>query len=121
MSCPIQYYCSICARQCNHTTLRCPNKEALLYRKPTCLEQLIPTSLLDAYGIESETPLPDLKYEITPRFQSVMEIVDTDRDVRAAMLNYGKSEKGKIRDLKIQLNKIADELGKTLVFIKPAN
>ena len=119
MFCPIQYYCSICARHCNHTTLRCPNTEALEYRKPTCLEQLIPPSLLDAYGIDSVTPLPELQYEKAPRFPSVMEIVDTERDVRAALLNYGKSEKGKIKDLKIRLNKVADELGKTLVFIKP--
>lgn len=92
-----------------------------MYRKPTCLEQLIPGSLLDAYGIQTVTPLPELQYEKPAKFPSVLEIVDTDRDIRAALLNYGKSEKGRIKDLKIRLNKVADELGKTLVFIKPAN
>lgn len=76
---------------------------------------------MDAYGICTETPLPEPNYEITPIYDSRMEIVDTDRDVRAALLNFGKSEKGRIRDLKIRLNKVADELGKTLVFVKPVS
>ena len=117
--CPITYYCGICARQCNHTTLRCPNKEAMAYRKPTCLEQLIPGSVLDAYGITSYTTLPEPLYTIETAHTAVMEIVDTDRDIRAALLNYGKSEKGRIKDLRIRLNKVADELGMTLVYKKP--
>ena len=117
--CPIQYYCGICARHCNHTSLHCPNKEALEFRKPTCMEQLIPGSLLDAYGICSYTPLPEPSYELQPAHTSVWEIVDTDRDIRAALLNYGKSEKGRIKDLRVRLNKVADELGMTLVYKKP--
>lgn len=119
INCPIQYYCGICARRCNHTTLHCPNKEALLYRKPTCVEQLIPGSLLDAYGICSYTALPEPNYEIAPAHPPVLEIVDRDRDIRAALLNYGKSEKGRMKDLRIRLAKVADELGVTLVYKKP--
>lgn len=48
-----------------------------------------------------------------------MEIVDTDRDIRATLLNYGKSEKGRMKDLRIRLNKVADELGLILVYKKP--
>ena len=91
----------------------------MAYRKPTCLEQLIPGSVLDAYGITSYTTLPEPLYTIETAHTAVMEIVDTDRDIRAALLNYGKSEKGRIKDLRIRLNKVADELGMTLVYKKP--
>ena len=118
INCPIQYYCSICARNCNHSTLRCPNKEALAYRKPTCLEQFIPGNVLDAYGICSYTPLPEPLYELECAHKSVLEVVDTDRDIRATLIRFGKSEKGKMKDLRLRLSKVADELGRQLVYRK---
>lgn len=119
MNCPIQYYCGICARHCNHTTLKCPDKEALTYRRPTCLEQLIPGSVLDAYGIMSNTPLPDPLMELGPIHTPTLEVVKTDRDIRAMLIRYGKSDKGKLKDLRQRLNKLADELGRKLEYIEP--
>lgn len=83
------------------------------------MEQLIPGSVLDAYGVTSYTPLPDPLYPLESGHTAVMEIVDTDRDIRATLLNYGKSEKGRMKDLRIRLNKVADELGLILVYKKP--
>ncbi len=119
INCPIQYYCGICARTCNHTTLKCPDANALRYRKPTCVEQLIPGSVLDAYGICSFTPLPDPLFEMEPLHTPVLEVVDTDKDIRAKLTQYGKSDKGKMKDLRTRLNKVADDLGLKLVYVKP--
>lgn len=119
MDCPIQYYCGICARTCNHTTLHCPDKQALRYSKPTCLEQLIPSSVLDAYGICSYTPLPDTSVKLETLHTATLEVVDTDRDIRATLSRYGKSDKGKVKDLRLRLHKLADELGRKLQYRKP--
>lgn len=119
MNCPIQYYCGICARTCNHTTLACPDRDALRFRRPTCVEQLIPGSVLDAYNILSFTPLPDPLFEIEPQHTAVLEVVDTDKDIRAKLTQYGKSDKGKMKDLRIRLNKVADDHGLKLVYVKP--
>ena len=120
MNCPITQsnYCGICARK-GHTTLRCPDKEAIHFRKPTCIEQLIPGSVLDAYGICSYTPIPDPVYDLDPIHTPVLEVIDIDKNIRAILLNYGKSDKGKLKDLRIRLAKLSDEMGKKLVYIKP--
>ena len=83
------------------------------------MEQLIPGSVLDAYGICSYTPLPDASIELEHAHTPVLEVVETDRDIRAVLLRYGKSDKGKMKDLRIRLHKLADELGKRLEYLKP--
>lgn len=88
-------------------------------RKPTCLEQLIPGSLLDAYGIMTVTPLPDPSIELQPAYTPVLEVIEKDKNIRAILLNYGKSDKGALKDLKIRLQKLADEIQQKLVYIKP--
>lgn len=120
MNCPITQsrYCGICARR-GHTTLKCPDKEAIHFRKPTCVEQLIPGTILDAYGICSYTPLPDTPYDLEPIHTHVLEVIDIDKNIRAILLNYGKSDKGKLKDLKQRLTKLADELEQKLVYVKP--
>ena len=119
-NCPIlqSSYCGICAKY-GHTTLKCVDKQALYYSKPTCLEQLIPGSLLDAYGIMSNTPLPDPVYPVEPIHPPSLEVIDNDKNIRAILLNYGKSDKGKMKDLRSRLSKLADETGKKLVYVKP--
>jgi hypothetical protein len=118
--CPISQssYCGICAKY-GHTTKRCPDKEAIYYRKPTCLEQLIPGSVLDAYGICSYTPLPDPVFPMEPIHTPLLEVIDNDKNIRAILLNYSKSDKGKMKDLRLRLQKLADELDRKLVYIKP--
>jgi hypothetical protein len=83
------------------------------------VEQLIPGSVLDAYGICSYTPLPDPAYDLEPLHTNVLEVIDIDKNIRAILLNYGKSDKGKLKDLKQRLTKLADELGQKLVYVKP--
>ena len=104
---------------CNHTTLTCPDKQALYFSKPTCLEQLIPGSVLDAYGICSYTPLPDPSLQMESIHTAVLEVVDTDKDIRAILSRYGKSDKGSMKDLRLRLHKLADELKRKLEYKKP--
>ncbi len=82
---------------------------------------MVPGNVLDAYGICSYTPLPEPVYEIEPAHRPVLEVVDTDRDIRATLIRFGKSEKGKMKDLRLRLGKVADELGRQLVYKKPVS
>lgn len=120
MYCPIAQssYCGICAKY-GHTTLCCPDKQALYHRKPRCLEQLIPGSVLDAYGIQSFTPIPDPLFEEEPLHTPQLEVIDTDKNIRAILLNYGKSDKGSVKVLRQRLSSLSDELKLKLVYIKP--
>lgn len=118
--CPVAQssYCGICAKY-GHTTLRCPDKEAIHYRKPVCLEQLIPGSILDAYGICSYTPLPDPNVELEPAYTPVLEVIDSEKHIKAILQNHNKPDRGSIKDLRTRLQKLADELHKKLVYVKP--
>jgi hypothetical protein len=118
--CPIAQssYCGICARY-GHTTLHCPDKETIHYRTPVCLEQLIPWTVLDAQGIMSFTPLPTPYVEDEPKYVSVMEVVDTEKNIKAILQNHNKQDRGSIKELRSRLQKLADELQKKLVYLKP--
>ncbi len=80
---------------------------------------MIPPSVLDTYGICSYTPLPDPSVKMESIHTAVLEVVDTDRDIRATLSRYGKSDKGKVKDLRLRLHKLADELGLKLQYRKP--
>ena len=120
--CPIAQsrYCGICAKY-GHTTLRCPDKQALYYRKPTCLEQLIPGSVLDAYGICTYTPLSEPAIELQAAHTPVLEIIDDEKNknLKAVLQNHGKEITGTIKELRVRVQKLADELHCKVVYIKP--
>jgi hypothetical protein len=120
--CPIaeSRYCGICAKY-GHTTLKCHDKESLVHRKPTCLEQLIPGSVLDAYGIMSNTPLPDPDMDFQNAHTPVLEVIDDEKNknIKAILLNHGKSEKGTNKELRNRLQKLGEELHMKVVYIKP--
>ena len=120
--CPIanSRYCGICATY-GHTTLKCHDKQALVHRKPTCLEQLIPGSVLDAYGIMSNTPLPDPNLEFQNAHTPTLEVLEDEKhkSIKTILLNHGKSDKGTIKELKARLQKLGEELQMKVVYIKP--
>lgn len=120
MMCPIMRssYCSICSAY-GHTTLDCPDDAVLTHRVPEFLEQLIPHSVLDMYGITTKTPLIHGIIEEKEKQKAVLEVYDTDKSIRTILMNYNKPFSGKAKENRIRIQHLADELGRKLVFIKP--
>ena len=120
MHCPLMAasYCGICATY-GHTTMMCPDTQVLEHRKPEFIEQLIPTSILDAYNIQTTTPLANKDTEMKSRHEPVLEVYDTDKNIRAILMNYNKPIANKSKDNRIRIQKLADELGRKLVYLTP--
>jgi hypothetical protein len=90
------------------------------------MEQLIPPSLMETYGISTRTPLPS---NPTPEKAAewLLEVPETDEALRAALVaagvkpmicqEKGKKENREITENKKRLQKVADRLGRKLVFI----
>lgn len=90
------------------------------------MEQLIPPSLMETYGISTRTPLPS---NPTPEKAAewLLEVPETDEALRAALVaagvkpmicqEKGKKENREITENKKRLQKVADRLGRRLVFI----
>lgn len=113
-------YCSVCASY-GHTTISCPDQETLSNRKPQFVEQLISPSLLETYKITSRTPLADDTIESKGRYDPVLEVYDNDRYIRAILMNYNKAISGKVKENRIRLQGLADELGRKLIFLHPVD
>lgn len=96
----------------------CPDGEVLEHRKPEFIEQLIPTSLLDIYNIQSTTPLVNKDVEIKPKYEPVLDVYDTDKNIRAILMNHGKSISNKPKENRLRLQRLADELGRKLIYNK---
>ena len=90
------------------------------------MEQLIPPSLMETYGISTRTPLLS---NPTPEKAAewLLEVPETDEALRAALVaagvkpmicqEKGKKENREITENKKRLQKVADRLGRKLVFI----
>ena len=113
-------YCGICASY-GHTSYSCTDSEVLEQREPQFVEQLIPPSLRDALGIQTKTPLPKVPSELKAKYEPVLEVHDTDRNIRALLMNYNKPISGKAKENRLRLQKLADELGRKLVYLKPVS
>lgn len=134
-ACPIQRgcYCGVCAAY-GHSASECPDSRISPFREPQFVEQLVPPSLLEAYGITSRTPLPlaaaaAAPAAAPPHEQPLWEVPETDEALRAALLavggkpmicqEKGRKEKTEITENKRRLQKIADTTGRRLVFVTP--
>jgi hypothetical protein len=118
-------YCGLCASY-GHSPAKCPDGVTRAYREPQFVEQLIPTSLLESYGIRTQTPLAN---RLSPEKvkEWIMEVPDTEDGLRAALHAAGVKpmicqEKGKKDKKEITVNKkklqvVADKCGRKLVFI----
>lgn len=90
------------------------------------MEQLIPPSLMEKYGIVTRSPLPS-----NPRPEEatewLLEVPETDEALRAALVaagvkpmicqEKGKKENREITENKKRLQKVADRVGRRLVFL----
>ena len=129
--CPLSKlrYCGICAIY-GHNEHNCPDQDAMKHREPLYLEQLIPSSLIADYNIQSQTMIttkPPLRVPQKP----IMEVPETEEALRAALVaagvkpmicqEKGKKEKKEIIENKKRLQKVADIYGRKLVFVKPSH
>ena len=127
-ACPLRKakYCGLCASY-GHSPIGCPDTLSRVYREPHCIEQLIPPSLLAEFDIRSHTPLLSHKIMDAPR-TVIMEVPETEEAIRAALIaagekpmicqEKGRREKREMMENKKKLQKIADVLGKKLVYVK---
>ena len=118
-------YCGLCASY-GHSPSNCPDGVTRAYREPQFMEQLIPPSLMEKYGIATRSPLPsNPKPEEATEW--LMEVPETDEALRAALVaagvkpmicqEKGKKENREITENKKRLQKVADRLGRRLVFL----
>lgn len=92
------------------------------------MEQLIPASLIEQYGITGRTPLPSFQAQKPKEW--LLEVPETDEGLRAALVaagvkpmicqEKGKKENREITENKKRLQKVADKAGRKLIFIKPS-
>ena len=123
-------YCGLCASY-GHTQSSCPDILRQAYREPQYLEQLVPPSLLETYGITSRTILPGCPILHVKPADHLMEITETDEALRVALTaagvkpmicqEKGKKENKEIIENKKRLQKVADKAGRKLVFIPDLN
>lgn len=119
-ACPLlrSSYCSVCCSY-GHLTQDCPDEEILDCREVQFIEQLIPHSLTQAYGIRTQTPLLQGRARKNARFEPVLEVEDSDKSIRAVLLSYEIQPSGKMKENRRLLKQIADEQGRKLVYVHP--
>jgi hypothetical protein len=94
------------------------------------MEQLIPPSLLVEFNIQSQTPLLIQRIPEPPQ-QMIMEVAETEEAIRAALMaagekpmicqEKGRREKREMTENKKKLQKIADSVGRKLVYVKDSD
>jgi len=126
--CPLykSKYCGLCASY-GHSPRGCPDAITRSYREPHLLEQLIPSSLLIEYNIQSQTPIVGHRIP-EPSSKIILEVPETEEAIRAAIVaagekpmicqEKGRREKKEMTENKKKLQKIADAAGKKLVYVK---
>lgn len=127
-NCPLykSKYCGLCASY-GHSPRGCPDVITRSYREPHFLEQLIPSSLLIEYNIQSQTPITSHRIP-EPSSKIILEVPETEEAIRAAIVaagqkpmicqEKGRREKKEMTENKKKLQKIADAAGKKLVYVK---
>jgi hypothetical protein len=121
-TCPLVkgLYCGMCAVY-GHSQANCPDVDAAYYRSPQFMEQLIPPSLLEEYGIKTRTslvPLPPVEPTIPP-----MYIPDTQESIRAALISMDVKPKlchakNAAEEIQVNKGKLA-ELGREIIYVDP--
>ncbi len=118
-------YCGLCSSY-GHSPATCPDTMYHGHREPAFVEQLLPPTLIELYGITSRTPLK-LPLPPAPVVEATMEVVEVEESLRAAIQaaggkpmicqEKGKKENRELTENKKRLQKLADAKGQKLVFI----
>ena len=119
-------YCGLCASY-GHSPANCPDEITQVYREPQFVEQLVPGVLLEQYGIQTRTVLPEFTAAVLTATERILEIPETDDGLRAALMaagvkpmicqEKGKKENKELVENKKRMQKVADKAGVKLVFI----
>lgn len=129
--CPIRRgsYCNLCCAY-GHAPAECRDSAILADRQPRFLEQLVAPSLLEMYGIHTRTPLEGATPLLTAT-DDILEVPETEEALRTILRAYnvdpmicqkkGREDKKEIKENKKRLQKLADSLGRRLVFAAPAS
>lgn len=123
-------YCGLCASY-GHSPATCPDRNTRLFREPQFLEQLIPSTLLEQYGVSTLTRLAlPAATLLVANGTAFLEIPETDEALRAAVLaaggkpmicqEKGKKENRELKENKKRLQKLADAKGQKLIFVAVA-
>lgn len=120
--CPLKkgYYCGVCATY-GHSPSTCPDTTTHLFRQPMFVEQLIPPSALEEYGITSRTPLTPVPLEAT-RIPP-MYIPETSEALRAALISIDVKPKicqaqNVAEEIRINKERLG-EVGREIVYVDP--
>lgn len=125
-SCPLKkaYYCGLCAKY-GHSPAMCTQTTGMLYREPQFVEQLVAPSLLAEYQIDTCTPITGVPFPTHPE-RTIMEVPETEEALRAALTSFGvkpmicqekgRREQKELTENKKKLQKIADKMGRNLIF-----
>ena len=81
------------------------------------MEQLIPYSMAQAYGIQSQTPVAKGRLVRRPKHEPVLEVEESDKSIRAVLMNYYIQPSGKMKENRRLLKQIADQEKRKLVYI----
>ena len=112
--CPVRaaLYCSICQIH-GHTTIKCPDRDTWHYRKPEFIEQLIPTTVLSHYKIDSLTRINSDVKEHIPYIHGdpVIEVPEDEKgkNIRATLASHNLPCSSKKED-----KRILEEFGKLI-------
>ena len=122
-------YCGMCGVY-GHNQQNCPDEGAMIEREPLYLEQLIPSSLIIDYKIQSKTPLTTKPLLRMPE-KPIWEVSDNEEAIRAALSENGEKhmicqQKGRmngeeIAENKARLQKLADIYGRRLIFLRDSS
>jgi len=118
--CPVRaaLYCSICQIY-GHTTIKCRERDSWHYRKPEFVEQLIPTSILAHYKIDSLTRITSGVNEHIPYIHGdpVICIPDDDKgkNIRATLASYNLPCSSKKEDKRI-IEEFSNLIGKKVEY-----
>lgn len=126
--CPIRRgsYCNLCCAN-GHSPAECKDSVILGFREPQFLEQLVAPSLLETYGITTMTPISGKSISPVIATDDILEVPETDEALRTILTFYGvkpmicqekgKADKKELKENKKRLQKVADGLGRKLVFV----
>ena len=67
------------------------------------------------------TPLVNKDATIKCAYEPVLEVYDTDQNIRATLMRHGKQVGNKMKENRVRLQKLADELKRKLLYIPSTN
>ena len=89
------------------------------YQTPRFVEQLLPPSLLEEFGIDTLTPLPGVIRQIPKPFQATLTVLDNDKAIREVLRKNGLKPKGRVKANRLLIEQLANRDGLRLIFKKP--